>query len=159
MKDSCRRFVQDFYDWYVSLLPPFPETLGPSDLILRNHRKAQFSGELLRLLIADQSAQQRNHGNAGLTFDPFLNSRLPSPRFVSTSATYTNGACLVEMRGMDGDQPIEKVKPELVRHDGAWQFVNFHYTDYESPSRENLLSTLQDLRASRQKAAAFVAGP
>ena len=159
IKQSCQHFVQDFYDWYVSLLQPFPQSTGPADLIVEHRRKAQFSEDILRLLQQEQRSQARSHGYAaGLYFDPFLSSLNPSPRFVSTSVAYQNGACQVEMRGMDGDQPIEKVVPEAVLKNGKWQFVNFHYTGYESPAYENLLSTLKELQ-SRRRHAAWIAAP
>ncbi len=154
LQQSCREFVQQFYDWYVS------EAQGPhegrvTDIALRD-KSSQFSVELVRQLKEDSEAQDESPGEiVGLDFDPILNSQDPSERFVVESVKRKNLSYFVEVYGISSGKKMEHVVPELVRKNGRWLIVNFHYPDFKEQSEKsrNLLSILKSLREERQKPA------
>src|SRR5437588_560107 len=82
IEKSCRRFVQSFYDWYVT--EALKDNGGPaSDFALR-HRGSVFDPELLQQLKEDSEAQAKAKGEiVGLDFDPFLNSQDPGEQYVA----------------------------------------------------------------------------
>jgi hypothetical protein len=150
---SCRDFVQRFYEWYV------PKALdiqgGSSSNLALRYKSREFSPELARQLKEDSEAQARNSAEiVGLDFDPFLASQDPSEHFVVTSISQKNGSYLVEVYGTSEGQRREHVVPELVRKNGRWIFVNFHYPDVEREYGKNgdLLTILKNLREDRRNA-------
>jgi hypothetical protein len=151
---SCRDFVQRFYDWYF--LKALDLHAGrPEDLALR-YRSAEFSSELVRELREDFKAQDEDPGEiVGLDFDPFLASQDRSEHVVVARVRHKNGSYLVQVYGMSAGTRSERVVPELVRQNGQWVFVNFHYPDVDHDPAKNgdLLSILKSLREDRQKVA------
>lgn len=149
---SCRDFVQGFYDWYVPIaLKEGP--LAASDRSIKEKSHA-FSNDLIRALVRDSEAQEKVPNEiVGLDFDPFLNSQDPSTRYVVKKIKVSDERCFVEMVGASsGDQTIEAlVTPELIRRNGQWIFVNFHYGETKDARDENLVSVLQYLQAKREK--------
>jgi hypothetical protein len=72
-QESCRKFVQAFYDWYLSKEAASGNLSTPSmDAVLK--RKANVLGpELYQRLKADRDAEENCPGEiCGLDFDPFL---------------------------------------------------------------------------------------
>ena len=117
------------------------------------YKRSVFSPELFRQLIEDSEAQAKAAGDhVGLDFDPLLSSQDPSERFVVGNIARKNDTYLVEVYGMESGKKRENVVPELVRKNGRWLFVNFHYPDFEHVPRNNgdLLSLLKNLREERQ---------
>lgn len=153
-QQSCRDFVQKFYDWYVPKLLKAFDTKedGGWGLALR-YKGSEFSPELVRQLKEDRDAQDNSPGEiVGLDFDPFLYSQDPSEHFVVGNITDKDGRYLVEVYGMSSGKRREKVVPELVRKNGRWLFVNFHYPDsgHGSGKDGDLLHLLKSLREDRQ---------
>lgn len=143
-EQSCRKYVQSFYDWYV---PQIMKTENTYELVLRGKSPASFSPLLLRQLKEDEAAEANPGEIVGLDFDPFLNSQDPSETFKVTKAKVTADKCSVEVRGISSGVNNEEVHPELLLVNGAWQFVNFRYEQ-----NADLLSMLKSLKAERQKA-------
>jgi len=142
---SCRTFVQGFYDWY---LPRASQSGDFYPTVLRT--KAQwFSSALLQALKQDYAASKANPNEVvGLDFDPFLNSQDPSTKFSVTKVKVQGTKCSTEVHGVTDGVNNEEVHPELNFVNGAWQFVNFRYEQ-----NSDLLSMLRLLKADRQKAA------
>jgi hypothetical protein len=142
---SCRDFVQGFYDWYVK------EGQSTFELALKN-RSSALSPELLHALREDYAAQAKDPEEiVGLDGDPFLNSQDPSERFVVGDAKLVGDKCLAVVRGVSSGKKREYVEPELVRKNGRWVFVNFHYGTSKFSSDENLVRELKALRDDRRK--------
>lgn len=130
---SCRRFVQEFYDWYVPITQK--ETGGPaSDTALQVKRDA-FSPQLFRALKTDSEAQARAKGEiVGLDFDPFVNSQDPADHYEARRLVVKANRCSVEVwRASPSDTAEKSTKPAVVaklamskRH---WVFVNFQYPE------------------------------
>jgi hypothetical protein len=151
-QNSCRRFVQNFYDWYV------PEAIRESDTsasdLAIKQKSAAFSPELLRELKQDSQAQAKTKGQiVGLDFDPFLNAQDPSSRYVVGKINASANKCLAEVYSVSSGKKSAntEVTPELVLKTGHWVFINFHYGKTKGLEDENLVSTLEKLQADRQK--------
>jgi len=142
---SCRSFVQGFYNWY---LPHARQAATTYPTALKT--KAQlFSPTLLQALKQDYAASQANPNEVvGLDFDPFLNSQDPSTSFSVTKAKVQGTKCTTEVHGITDGVNNEEVHPELSFVNGNWQFTNFRYEQ-----GSDLLSMLKSLKAERQKAA------
>ncbi len=149
-KQSCRKFVQSFYDWYVRAT----QNTGYEAAVKR--RRSAFSPELLRRLNEDLAAQKKVPGEiVGLDFDPFLNAQDIAPKYTVGKVHQKGDRYLVQVFGIWSGKKgeIPSVEPELKRADGRWVFLNFHYhTDKKNPANENLLNVLKSLREERKKA-------
>jgi hypothetical protein len=152
-EESCRKFVQSFYDWYLSTASR--KNLDSPSMDTAIDRKPQFfSAELLRRLKEDSEAQAKTPGEiVGLDFDPFLNSQDSSPRFSAGRVLHKGASYWVDVHGLEArtGKHQEHVIPELIQQNGTWIFVNFHYGSNQFTKDSNLLSILKDLAADRQK--------
>jgi hypothetical protein len=145
-EQSCRKYVQSFYDWYV---PRIMKSADTYDLVLNGKAPSAFSPSLLRQLRADFAAAKANPNEVvGLDFDPFLNSQDPSETFKVTRVRAAGDKCTAEVHGITDGVNNEEVHPKLMMVNGGWQFVNFRYEQ-----NSDLLSMLKSLKADRQKAA------
>jgi hypothetical protein len=139
---SCHKFVQEFYDWY---LPKASFELAIKE------RSSAFSPELVRALREDQEAQAKvSEEIVGLDGDPFLNSQYPSKHFVVGKITFKADRCFADVRGTSYGKNGEHVLPELTHKNGQWVFVNFHYPEIKS-SPDDLIYMLKMLKADRDK--------
>ncbi|MBZ5696113.1 MAG: YbjP/YqhG family protein [Acidobacteriia bacterium] len=138
-EESCRDFVQQFYDWYVKVgMPPKSD---PLDLTLKSH---WLSPELARQLKVVKNAEAKDKV-VWLDADPVLNSQAPADKYAAGRVTRSGDHYLVEVRPTD-DTDNANIVPELAFQSGTWVLVNFHYPNFsESPRNENLLAMLKDI--------------
>lgn len=151
-EESCKEFVQAFYDWYLSKDAAAGKLSMPSmDAVLK--RKANvLSPELYRRLKEDGDAEEKCKGEiCGLDFDPFLNSQDPSAHFKAVSVTRKGSSYWVDVFGIESGKRREHVIPELIQENGHWIFVNFHYGKNKWTDDANLLHILKELQADREK--------
>jgi hypothetical protein len=149
--ESCKQFVQSFYDWYLSIEKANNGSEPTSDRAIQLKPQV-FSNELRRLLREDRAAQEKSPQElVGLDLDPFLYSQDPSPRFTAVNVTQKGASYWVEVFGIDSGKREEHVTPELLSQNGHWVFVNFHYGESRWSRDENLLSLLRSLAAGRRK--------
>lgn len=134
---SCRRFVQSFYDWYVPIA--LQEHSGPASDIALKEKRSAFDPSLVRQLQEEGKIQEQVQ-DAGLDFDPFLNSQDPSPEFKVAKVTVKGDKCWATVNGLLQGRKEEKLVAELYLKDPLWRFANFYY----SPG--NLLQLLKSLR-------------
>src|SRR5208337_3607911 len=139
---SCQKFVQEFYDWYVFHM------LDDECKKVRQLKEQDFSGSCkgaarfrsisamslkevltpkLKRLQDEEATIQMKEGDAGLDFDEYLNSQDPSPKYEVESVQSKGGHCDAVVNGIEEGQKRERLMPELVKIDGKWVFVNFHY--------------------------------
>jgi len=146
--ESLHGFVQNFYDWYV------PNALSDSadsawNLALKV-KGSVFSHQLARALREDSAAQAEAEGEiVGLDFDPFLNSQDPGEHYKVGRITQKDDSYWVDIHSVSSSGRVyEKpsVVAEVVRKNGQWHFVNFHYS-----SGNDLLGVLKELKESREK--------
>jgi hypothetical protein len=155
-EQSCRQFVQDFYDWYFGRLnlETKLQTLGPTTYEVLRLKPQLLSLELRRMLKEDTDAQAKNHDEiVGLDFDPFINAQDSEGAYWVESVTIKDGLCRASVWGTDSGKKREIVDPELRFENQKWIFVNFYYPGSANPSDENLIDLLTKLRNDRKHSA------
>ena len=148
VSESLRRFVQEFYNWYVPRA--LSDNAGPAWELALKHKRSVFGSQLAKALREDSAAQAKSPGEiVGLDFDPFLNSQDPAERYEVERITQECASYWADIYGVWSGKKREKpdVVAELLQKNGRWFFVNFHY-----PEDRDLLTVLRLLRESRQKA-------
>ena len=153
-QQSCRNFVQGFYDWYIPKMTN-PTPLPAEELALK-YRSVSFDPELARALHEDFVASGKNSQEiVGLDFDPFLNTQDPSEKYVLGSVTLQGEGCWVEIFSIDSGKKnaTPDVVSELRFKNGRWIFMNFHYGKTKTTADSNLTTILDTLRKGRLKSA------
>lgn len=141
-EQSCRAFVQNFYDWYWNRTKDRmgdPASDGPTmptlDAVL-NHRPQLVSATLGKLLKADDELKKKTtDGIVGLEFDPFLNQGngdVPTTPYTVENVSVADGKCLSTFNRVE---PDSEVRPELMKTQSGWIFVNFHYSFYSEDGK------------------------
>jgi len=152
-RESCRKFVQEFYDWYVSIESRKPPPHQPSAQEIVLGRRAEFlSPVLLAALKEDEAASAKNPDDiVGLDFDPYLNAQDIAGAYTAGQPVLQGNTYRVPIYQVRGK--IQASKPllfaELSLSGVHWQFVNFHYDVDGKPY--DLLSMLKSLREEREK--------
>ena len=127
---AARRFVQDFYDWYV-LAENAPRGT-PADWRVLDSRPEVLDSALLDLLRADSALGDRGDGRGtreAINFDPFLASQDPCPRYEVDRAVPDAGGFRVTVRPVCADTTWQTQRPMVaVAYRGTrWQIVNVFY--------------------------------
>jgi hypothetical protein len=151
---SARKFVQDFYSWYV---PNALKPINAMDLALKD-RSYVFSPRLFEALKEDSEAQARAREIVGLDFDPFLDTQDPAERYQLGRITQKGNTYLVEVFGVYDVRPsdlpegLPEVIAEVARRNGQWVFTNFLYPPLakQFPDSANLLALLKGLKEDRR---------
>lgn len=132
---SCRAFVQKFYDWYWN---QFADKVDdPSFDMRRLHTYHEVIGlrsnvlnpRLIRLFKRDERLSLAAHGIANLDFDPFLNSQDPEGKYDVVRVTVNRGVCRSEMSQRD-------IIVEAEWSAAGWVFSNFHYSFFSEDRRK-----------------------
>jgi hypothetical protein len=152
-QDSCRRFVQAFYDWYAPLTRK--ETSAPAwERALRERRDA-FTLALWQALENDARAQAQAHGDiVGIDFDPFLGSQDPAAHYRVRQVTVQGGKCSAGIwqgiaNGAAKSAPPDAVA-ELIHSDGHWRFTNVRYPELKTDLLTVLAQTADERRKARR---------
>ena len=142
-QDSCRRFVQAFYDWYAPLTQK--ETNAPSwERALREKRDA-FTPALWQALENDARAQAQAQGDiVGIDFDPFLGSQDPAAHYRVRQVTVQGGKC---------SAGITNAAAELIYTNGLWRFTDFRYPELKTDLTTVLAQTADERRKAHPSAA------
>jgi hypothetical protein len=148
--DSARRFVQEFYSWYIPMANK--PTNGATWMRAIRQRGPSFTKQIIAALREDSVAAAKEPNEVvGLDGDPFLNAQEYCKQYRATRATASGPNYLVDVVGGGGDCPAH-TKPdiivELTRREGRWVFLNFRYPD-QNPG--DLLGLLQLLKKDRKK--------
>jgi hypothetical protein len=151
-QDSCRKFAQDFYDWYVPLTQNVsPNTAAATARKIRAHEPEVLSPSLLEALQADDEAQEQAKGElVGLDFDPFVGDQDPADHYEVRKARVERDQCFAEVwRNSPTDTAQKSGKPNVIavltQQDGRWRFVNFKYPEMKA----DLTSVMSDLAKER----------
>ena len=125
-EQSCRAFVQNFYDWYWN---PYAESansvafdthkLPNVDAVLK-HKPPVLSAELSKLLADEEKKNQATHSVGNLDFDPFWGNQDAQGKYIARRVLVTGDSCKVSI-------PQGDVIAELKRTGQSWVFVNFDY--------------------------------
>lgn len=153
---SCRRFTQEFYDWYAPLVQDIsPNAVSVAQRKIREREPEVLSLGLLRALPADNEAQELAKGElVGLDFDPIVGSQDPADHYEARKLHLEGNRCSVEVwRASPNDTAEKSDKPDVVavlaQESGRWRFVNFKYPQLNS----DLLGELAKLAKERSKSA------
>jgi hypothetical protein len=144
--DSCRMFVQGFYDWYAPIA--VRKHANPAWELAVTTRPGDFSPELRRAITKDSKAQRKSKDIVGLDFDPFLNSQDPSQKFAVESVAVRANHCRATVYGISEGQKRERVAPVADRVGGRWRFANFSYL-HPKTGTYDLLNLLKQMAADR----------
>ena len=152
--ESCQKFVQEFYDWYIGLSKQdFDQKYpGPTDIHASKLRPQSFASGLANQLKID-SDSNKDGEIGGLDFDPVLNAQDDDWRWVVTRTRINNDHCFADLH-LVPEPPDAKgdiVTAELQMANGQWQFLNFHYPASGIIPPNDLLSLLKSLREQRAK--------
>jgi len=143
--DSCRKFVQSFYDWYKTL----SDDERDCDYVLKK-KPGCFSGALVQQLQQDSIDKKKVPGEwLGLDYDPFLGTDgIPAKRYVAEKVQCRGDSYLVNVHGLaDGKKSVKpNVVPELKLNGKEWQFTNFHYQ-----ANDDLVKDLKRFRTQREQ--------
>jgi hypothetical protein len=124
---SCRVFVQKFYDWYWNQFADKADdaSFDPRKLHVYDDalllKPAALSQELIRLIKKDSARSKATGEIVNLDFDPFLNSQDPSGKYVVGNVEIANDVCHASI-----DKGHEVA--ELKKSGTSWLFVNFRYS-------------------------------
>lgn len=142
-EQSCQKFVQSFYDWYVFNMLDGEcrkvKRLKEQDFSNSCKGASQFHSiavmslkqvlsPKLKTLQDEETTIMTKEGDPGLDFDEYLNSQDPSPKYEVESVQSKEGHCNAVVNGIEEGQIRERVMPELINAKGEWRFVNFHYS-------------------------------
>jgi hypothetical protein len=93
---ACRKFVQEFYDWYSPLARK--STREPGWNLALQRKPEAFSADLLKALKIDSDAAARAKGDiVGLDFDPFVGGQDPADHYQARGVSWQGETCLVEV--------------------------------------------------------------
>ncbi len=125
-EQSCKTFVQNFYDWYwnryaerATSLAFDLHSLPNVDTVLKRNPSV-LSPELSQLLADEEKKKLTTHQNGNLDFDPFWGNQNAQGMYVAGRLLVTGDRCKVSIP--QGDEIAE-----LQRSGSSWVFVNFYY--------------------------------
>lgn len=152
---ACRKFVQEFYDWYLKLSKRDDNKTDPSTTAITT-KKDSFDATLIKKLKEDEEASAKSPDEiVGLDFDPFLNAQDMPRKYTTGKAVKKGDTYLVEVFGdWEGDTKKNKkadVTPELVSRNNHFVFINFRYPPSDIPENADLISVLNALKKSRDE--------
>ncbi len=154
--ESCRKFVQGFYDWYVQNWDTpddkkTPDEGGTVERALKNYGR-NFSVQLATMLKQDEAAQYAAHEIVGLDFDPIVNGQDIDGKFTVPDVSMNNDHCFANVyETPEGNQQpaTPTVVPELTVSGNTWIFVNFHFPAEDKYPAYDLIQFLQMLKQDR----------
>jgi hypothetical protein len=149
---SCQKFTQDFYNWYLPFLIKNGATVTLNTVIKK--KSDLFSGPLLQMLKEDSDAQSKFPGELiGIDWDPFLNTQDPAQKYTVQNTSVLHDNCAAETwsgRTISTKNPKPDIVAILKWIDGNWKFVNFD-NDPKAKTPSDLISILNRLKESREK--------
>lgn len=152
--ESCRKFVQDFYNWYfaeVAKRDKHPNLPSPYETVMTK-RTELLSPALLKALREDDEAQAKNPSEiVGLDEDPFTLSQDFEDSYVAGTPAMKDESCRVPLYGIRSGKKLKEpsFSAEAQFVNGNWQFVDFHrVSDGKS---YDLLGELRTIKATRDK--------
>jgi len=144
VEESVRKFVQEFYSWYVPIA--MKENDGPAFEIDQMSLARSSYMHSKKILPRKQNLLKILSALTGI---PFSIARTPKITMNWEVSPRRMGSFRVDIHGVRSGARFKKpgVIAEVKQENGRWLFVNFHRTD-----GSNLLATLRLLKQSRKKA-------
>ena len=149
--ESCRKFVQAFYDWYIATDHKQEGKRLTAEEIVWRRRPQLLSPELRSAIRQDRLEMWRSHELTGFDADVFTLSQENADSYVAGTPERSGKTYRVPVFGVRAG--IKSKEPEFwaeVRHGiDNWQFFNFSYAVDHRP--HDLLTELRGLKAERDK--------
>jgi hypothetical protein len=145
-EQSCRSFVQRFYDWYWNQYADRiddPNFQIPADHAVSKLQPPAVDPKIFRAMndyekrINNPKTNPRGGSSILEYWDPFLNSdNGVHGKFQVVHVDASGDHCLAAVRGSS------EVQPELRRVGGAWLIIDFYYPDAKSENDRSLMRLL-----------------
>ena len=151
LRSSCRKFVTNFYSWYLVNDPIDQKAAGDSAL---QDRSYLFSPAIVQALREDEQAQEKAGSDlVSLDMDPFAGPDGLAEGYKIEKIAIADGRCRAEVHGIRGGKEYETpdVIPELTIKNGTWLFVDFCFPSPSEPKGSSLLAMLKELRAGEKR--------
>jgi hypothetical protein len=125
-EESCRGFVQGFYDWYWNR---YAEPANSVDFDLHKLPNVEtvlkrtppvLSPELSQLLADEEKKKQASHQIGNMDFDPFWGNQNAQGMYMVGRVLVTGDKCKARV-GREGEIV------EVQKAGASWVFVNFYY--------------------------------
>lgn len=135
-EESCKAFVQKFYDWYWNRFPdPVTEQSDvrsmPGIEDVEQRRPAVLSQELVRLIERDSKDAAAEQAAPNMDFDPFVGGNGGATgKYNVLNVAVRQDRCLAVL-----SNSRHRVTPELKKTGTSWTFVNFHYSFYSEDGK------------------------
>jgi hypothetical protein len=125
-EQSCKAFVQNFYDFYWNRFAERANHLDfdrhqlPKVETVLNRKPPVLSPELTQLLADNQKKKLATHQRGNLDFDPFWGNENAQGMYIVGRLLVTGDRCKASIP--QGDEIVE-----LQKSGSSWLFVNFYY--------------------------------
>jgi hypothetical protein len=125
-EQSCRTFVQNFYDWYWNRFAESANSVGfdmhslPNVETVLNRKPPVLSPELTQLLSDNEKKKLATQQVGNLDFDPFWGNQNAQGMYRVGRLSVTGDRCKASVP--QGDEIVE-----LQKSGPSWIFVNFYY--------------------------------
>jgi hypothetical protein len=133
-EESCKAFVQNFYDWYWNRFADQADRLWfdpkkePNVWTVLERKPNLLGPELRRLLTREDKQTRATHEIGNLGFDPFFGNQDPQGK-------YLVGGVIVRGDRCDAGIVGQHVIPQLEKSGSTWVFVNFRYSFYSEDGK------------------------
>jgi hypothetical protein len=133
-----RKFVEEFYGWYVPLA--LNDHVSRAWEAAVREKPSAFGSQLAQLIRDDSEAQSKCEELVGLDWDPFLRSQDPAEHYEVGTISQTAQRYRAEIYSVEsGKRSVQpQVVAEFSKQNGRWFFTNFYYLD-----RSNLVKILK----------------
>jgi hypothetical protein len=142
LREECKKFVQDFYDWYLPKATADVNKQGSTaEVLALKKRPDDFSRALKSALLTDAAASTKSTEVVGLDGDPFLNCQDCPKKVKFGEPKLTGYKCQVGLYFMQDNVPEEQphVIAEAMYTQKRWVFTNF----LDGEGGDDLLTTLR----------------
>jgi hypothetical protein len=142
LREECKKFVQDFYDWYLPKATADVNKQGSTaEVLALKKRPDDFSRALKSALLTDAAATAKSTEVVGLDGDPFLNCQDCPKKVKFGEPKLTGYKCQVGLHFMQDNVPEEQphVIAEAMYTQKRWVFTNF----LDGEGGDDLLTTLR----------------
>ena len=144
---SCRKFVGEFYSWYLAADSKGDQR--PAGSVALKYRPYLFSRAIVQAIRGDYQAQEKAGSDlVSLDADPFVGADGLGEGYIVEKVTVRDGKCFAEVHTVwEGkeDEPPDVI-PELAIRNGRWLFVNFYFPSPSNPKGWDLLGALKGMR-------------
>lgn len=150
-REEVKRFVEDFYKWYVPLTQK--DSIGDAFYLAIEKKPESFDPEFVSLLKREIEFQRSNPGEIPVVnYDPFLLIQDIPDTFLIDSIDLSNGIYRIVVSAKIGGESVKTVTPKVINKNGKWIFSDFCFPNGDSlfeilksntkPSKEVIIKSI-----------------